>query len=179
MNYHVFVDNSNLWIEGQFASAVAKGLANNMSDAHERNVNDSTWRVDFGKLLELVVGGRVEDIKTAVLFGSKPPDNDSLWNIAKHVGFEVDCKTRNFSNKEKAVDTGMVQRIDKCLYRQAQADDIFVIVAGDRDFAPSVYAIKEENMSVVVAFWDNAANELKLATDSFINLTEKINYVRY
>ena len=179
MDYYVFVDNSNLWIEGQFASAVAKSFARNMSDAHERNVNDSTWRVDFGKLLELVVEGHVADIKTAMLFGSKPPDNDSLWNMAKHSGFEVDCKPRNFSNKEKAVDTGMVQRIDKCLYRQAKEGDTFVIVAGDRDFAPSVYAIKEEKMSAVVAFWDNAANELKLATDVFINLTEKVNYIKY
>lgn len=27
MGYYVFVDNSNVWIEGKYASAVRKGLA--------------------------------------------------------------------------------------------------------------------------------------------------------
>lgn len=71
MSYFVFVDNSNVWIEGKFASAVARGWAKNTVDAHMLNIQDASWRLDFGKLLQCVTSGHVHDIKKAVLFGSK------------------------------------------------------------------------------------------------------------
>ena len=80
MSYFVFVDNSNVWIEGKVASAVAKGWAPNTYAAHASKIEDSAWRIDFGKLLSFVTDGNVTDIKHAILFGSKPPLHDSLWN---------------------------------------------------------------------------------------------------
>ena len=68
MSYFVFVDNSNVWIEGKVASAVAKGYAANTVDAHQRGIEDSSWRIDFGKLLNCVTGGNTTDIKRAVLY---------------------------------------------------------------------------------------------------------------
>ena len=174
MSYFVFVDNSNVWIEGKIASAVAQGWAKNTHEAHRLGAEDSAWRIDFGKLLSFVTGGNIADVKHAVLFGSKPPLHDSLWNAMKQAQFEVSALDRNVANREKAVDTGIVQKIDRYLYKEASAGDIFVLVMGDKDFIHSVQAIQEENCIAKVAFWDNASGELIGEADEFINLTPNI-----
>lgn len=179
MSYFVFVDNSNVWIEGKIASAVAKGWAKNSVAAHMQKIEDKSWRIDFGKLLNCVTYGNIQDIKKAVLFGSKPPHNDSLWNAMAHAQFEVVALDRNVAGKEKAVDTGIIARIDKALYKQASAGDTFVLVMGDKDFILALEAIREENCSSVVAFWDNASAELISEADCFIDLTPKITEISY
>lgn len=88
--------------------------------------------------------------------------------------FEVVVLDRSIANKEKAIDTGIVQKIDKTLYQEAQKDDIFVLVMGDKDFLPSVQAIREEKCICHIAFWDNASAELISEADSFIDLTPEI-----
>ena len=40
MSYFVFIDNSNVWIEGKIASAVAKGWAKNTAEAHMKKIED-------------------------------------------------------------------------------------------------------------------------------------------
>lgn len=179
MNIHVFVDNSNIWIEGKFASAVNKGWADNLFEAHSKPASDPSWRIDFGKLIEFIVAGEVENVKTAVLFGSKPPQADSLWSRARASGFDVTPLDRNVLNKEKAIDTGIVQRIDKCLYREAEVGDTFILVAGDKDFIHSIRAIKEEKMTAKIAFWGNASGELIAEADEFIDLTPHIDKITY
>lgn len=179
MAYHVFVDNSNLWIEGKYVSAVLKGLAKNLDDAHINKIEDREWRIDFGKLLRLVTNDDSANIKIAMIFGSKPPDNDSLWAVAKSCGLEPKVHERNFANKEKKVDTDMTHQIAKCLLRESTAGDIFVIVTGDKDFMPSIEEIKAEGRISHLAFWNHAAWELKDAADKFIDLTENINAITY
>ena len=179
MAYFVFVDNSNVWIEGKYASAVAKGWASNTFDAHNSGAEDSSWRIDFGKLLSFVTNGNIADVKRAVLFGSKPPLHDSLWAAMESASFEVSALERNSANKEKAVDTGIVQKIDKCLYREAQEGDTFILVLGDKDFIHSVQAIHEEKCVVKIAFWDNASGELVGEADEYINLTPNIAQITH
>ena len=179
MSYFVFVDNSNVWIEGKFASAVAKGWAKNIYEAHSRKCDDTAWRIDFGKLLHCVADGNIADIKKAVLFGSKPPHNDSLWHAMAKAQFEVAALDRNIANKEKAIDTGIIAKIAKSLYKEASEGDTFVLVMGDKDFKPAIEAIREENCKSVVAFWDNAAAELVSEADAFLNLTPVIESISY
>ena len=179
MSYFVFVDNSNVWIEGKFASAVAQGWAKNIYDAHSRKCDDRAWRIDFGKLLNCVTNGNISNIKKAVLFGSKPPHNDSLWKAMANAQFEVVALDRNVANKEKAVDTGITAKIAKSLYKDASEGDTFVLVMGDKDFKPALEAIREENCKSVVAFWDNAAAELIGEADEFIDLTPLIENITY
>lgn len=88
--------------------------------------------------------------------------------------FEVEALDRNFANKEKAIDTGIVQRIAKCLYREAKEGDVFILVMGDKDFIHSVQAIRAENCVAKVAFWDNASGELVSEADEYIDLTSNI-----
>src|SRR6266446_2464780 len=63
---YLYVDNSNVWIEGMHVSAVAKGLAPDIRTAQEQKICDHGWSYDFGKLLKFA-GGEREDIGRAVL----------------------------------------------------------------------------------------------------------------
>lgn len=179
MSYYVFVDNSNVWIEGKYASAVSKGWAGSTYEAHKAGAEDVSWRLDFGKLLDFVTDGNIKDVKHAVLFGSKPPLHDTLWKAMESAKFEVEALDRNFANKEKAIDTGIVQRIDKFLYREAQEGDVFILVMGDKDFIHSVQAIQAEKCTANVAFLDNASGELISEADNFIDLTPNIDKITH
>ena len=86
LNY-TYVDNSNVFIEGQFVAAVAKGMASDVYDAHARWVQDFSWHLDYGKLHSLVCGASHE-IGAANLWGSPPP-GDSFWLLVESKGFKV------------------------------------------------------------------------------------------
>ena len=86
MNKHLFVDNSNVWLEGMKVSAVAKGMAPDVFHASEYRITDPSWRIDFGKLYQALNG---TTIVQACLYGSTPPPNDSLWEKARQAGFHV------------------------------------------------------------------------------------------
>ncbi|MBH8577448.1 hypothetical protein I8752_31675 [Nostocaceae cyanobacterium CENA369] len=101
MSNFVYVDNSNVFIEGKRVSAVRKALVANIYDAMNKNIIDNSYRLDFGKLHSFTAGSDPAKIKRAVLFGSRPPANDSLWGIAERAGFETIIVVRNAANKEK------------------------------------------------------------------------------
>lgn len=89
MANYLYVDNSNVWIEGMHVAAVLNGLAPDIWTALEHKICDYSWKLDFGRLLEFAGGDRAE-IGRAVLYGSKPPPNDSLWAAAQRQGFRGD-----------------------------------------------------------------------------------------
>lgn len=97
----IYVDNSNVFIEGQRVSAVAKGMALNIYDAMENRVLDVSYRISFGKLYEFVAGNKRSDTARAMLFGSRPPANDVIWDLAKKAGFEVVTEDRNTRIKKR------------------------------------------------------------------------------
>ena len=66
----LFVDNSNLWIEGKRASAVRKGMSKSIQDATTNGISDPAWSVDFGKLISFA-GGEKSQLKAAYLYGSR------------------------------------------------------------------------------------------------------------
>ena len=174
----IYVDNSNVWIEGKYHSAVEKGMVANVYDAHDNKICDMPWAYDFGKLLDIVCDGDIGDIKRAVLYGSRPTDNDSLWNAAKYAGFEVFTPNRNASNKEKRVDTGFDKEVLRDLYKGTIGDeDEIILVVGDSDHFPVAEAIKEEGKEYTLAFWDNASELMKGESSRFINLNEHIKEI--
>lgn len=136
----IIVDNSNIWIEGMKLSARLKGIAPAVDG---KEPSDPNWRIDFGKLLNHVAEGKA--IRKAILVGSRPPKNDSLWNAAQKQGFEVIVKDRNSQNKEKAVDTKLVAIGCKLIYTTDPA--ILKVLSGDSDFSPLIEAANE-------ASWD-------------------------
>jgi hypothetical protein len=136
---YIYVDNSNLYIEGRRVSAVASGLAENIYEAMDNRILDHGYTMSFGKLHEFLTGGDLSKIKRACLFGSRPPPNDSIWRFAEKAGFELHLEDRNYANKEKKIDTGIATLMTKDAYKNGRAkEDLFVLVAGDRDYVPTL-----------------------------------------
>lgn len=179
MHFHIFLDNSNIWIEGQFVSAVKKGYAPNIQSAHVNNICDNSWAIDFGCLLYVVTEGELENVETAMLFGSKPTDNDTLWKSAEQSGFTVTNPQRNIANREKKVDTGVSVAISEVLFTTAHEGDVFILALGDCDYVPIVELIRKRKCKAVVAFWNHASGELVKAADEFINLANEIDRITY
>lgn len=46
----LYVDNSNVWIEGMHVAAVEHGMAPDIWAAQEQRICDTSWRIDFGRL---------------------------------------------------------------------------------------------------------------------------------
>ena len=63
----LYVDNSNVWIEGMHVSAVARGLAPEIWTAQDQKICDYSWKIDFGRLYEFA-GGQASEVARAVLF---------------------------------------------------------------------------------------------------------------
>ncbi|MBD3350435.1 MAG: NYN domain-containing protein [Candidatus Lokiarchaeota archaeon] len=150
----IIVDNSNIFIEGQKYSAKVKGAARHEGDMHDPQ--DPSWRIDFGKLLELVANGRI--VSHAILVGSRPPTNDSVWHAAEEHGFQVTVHERSTSNKEKAVDTELVAQGTEIVCTSNKPQYI-AILSGDRDFIPLVNVAQKRGWSVEMWAFKNAFRE--------------------
>ena len=173
---YTYVDNSNVFIEGQRVSAVEKGMAQDIWDAHDRNVFDFSWKLDYGKLHAFVCGDK-KDIGCAKLWGSPPP-RDSFWDMVKRKGFEVKTYEKSMSHKEKKVDVGIAHQITKDAYKLIDKDNSeIILVAGDKDFVPVVEDLVSEGYRVCVVFWDHAAKELKDAATEFISLNQWLTHM--
>lgn len=173
MAKYVYVDNANIWIEGRRVSAVQQDMAFDVWDAVNNNIFDLEWKYDFGKLLELV-GGKKNGLKKAYLFGSRPPQNDSLWDAARQGGFDVIVEDRNVQNREKKIDTGIAVRMMEDSYEciEDKTVDEMILVAGDKDYVPVVNSISRRGIRVVIYFWEHAAAELKSSAAEFVSLNK-------
>jgi uncharacterized LabA/DUF88 family protein len=178
MGNFLYVDNSNVWIEGKRVSAVVNGYAPDIWFAMEHKILDNSWSYDFGRLFEFA-GGDEADVKRAVLFGSRPPQNDSLWEIAKRKGFEPIVNDRNVANKEKKVDTGIATEIVGDCYELMQpGQDEVTLVAGDADYVPTIERVRKRGIEFHVVFWDHASRELRDAASKFISLNPYLNHLQ-
>lgn len=177
---YVYVDNSNVFIEGRRVSAVAQGLARDIYEAMQHRILDHAYTVDFGKLHQFVAGGDHAKIARAVLFGSRPPPNDSIWTYAKKAGFEVVLSNRNAANKEKKVDTGIVTAMMKDAYTKVDPKkDVITLVAGDGDFVPTIAELKNDGYTVELVFWGHVSAELKKAASKFISLDKHLAHLSH
>jgi uncharacterized LabA/DUF88 family protein len=146
----ILVDNSNIFIEGKKFAAKRKGL---------EKAEDWTWRIDFGALLKQVANDH--KIISAILVGSTPPPNDSLWHAAKYQGFKVITYERSLSG-EKAVDTELVASGLKIIYKHPHPA-ILKLLSGDRDFMPLIKCAYEEGWEMELwGFSDSISNDLAL-----------------
>lgn len=169
MALYLYVDNSNVWIEGRRVSAVRNQMAPTMYDALRDNVVDMSWTYDFGRLYNLACP-LDEKLGRTALFGSTPPPSDSIWDIARREGFEVKLFPRNSQNKEKQVDNAIGTLILEDSYEHMQLGDTVVLMAGDGDFVPNLESVKRRGFNIRLMFWSHASNALKAVADEFVNL---------
>jgi hypothetical protein len=181
---YIYVDNSNLYIEGRRVSAVSQGLSPNIVQAMNDGVLDHGYTISFGKLHEFVCGHDKRVIKRAALFGSRPPPNDGIWQFAKIAGFELHLEDRNYANKEKKIDTGIATLLTKDAYKSSgykngnPKEDNFVLVAGDSDYVPTVKELQADGFNVEVVFWNHASRELRDAASKFVGLDKFLENLR-
>lgn len=162
----IIVDNSNIWIEGMKLSAAQKGMS---AGPDGKEPCDFSWRIDFGKLLNLVAEGK--KIQKAILVGSRPPKDDSLWNAAKRKGFEVKVEDRNSQNREKAVDTALVATGVKLIYTTPPA--ALKILSGDTDFKPLIEHANDANWETEIWAFSSALSSGNLL--SMVNRVEPLD----
>lgn len=176
----IYVDNSNIFIEGKRIAAIQQGKAKNAAHANENGIVDHTFRLDFGELYDFVADNNPEKVARAVLFGSSPPESDKVWEVAERVGFEAVVVSRNCVNQEKKVDTGIVAAMVRDAYtRVDKAKDTITLVAGDSDYVPAVELLTGDGFRVEVVFWSCASNELKSVCSKFIELDRYLDRLEY
>ncbi|MEX5268539.1 NYN domain-containing protein [Kocuria sp. CPCC 204721] len=177
MTLYVYVDNSNLWIEGRRVSAVRKGMAANAVEAMNRKITDGSWSYDFGKLYEAICPDTAM-IGRSALFGSRPPANDSIWELAREEGFEVAVYDRNAANKEKQVDTAISTMMLEDSYEHMKEGDRVVLVSGDRDYLPVIESLRRREIPTTVVFWEHATGrELKQEPVDYIALDSLFDHL--
>jgi len=173
---YTYVDNSNVYIEGQRLAAVKKGMAIDLQDAFYRKIFDFTWNIDYGKLHQFLCGDKSE-IGCAKLWGSLPP-NDSFWRGVESKGWKVQTYEKSF-RKERKVDSAIAYHMGKDAARLDKSACEIMLVAGDKDYVPAVEDLVSEGFTVCVAFWDHAAQELKSVASSFYSLNQWHDHLCY
>lgn len=177
MANYLYVDNSNVWIEGMHVSAVQNGHAPDIWTALHNRICDYSYKIDFGRLFQFA-GGAKSEVGRAVLFGSRPPKNDSLWASAHAKGFEVVVHDRNVKNREKKIDTSIVtEMVWDSFERMKPMQDEITLVAGDADYVPTIERLRKRGFTVDVVFWDHASTELKRAASTFVALNKHLAHL--
>lgn len=177
---YVYVDNSNLYIEGRRVSAVKEKMVKNIHEAMNDGIFDNAYTISFGKLYDFLCGtDKHREISRVALFGSRPPPNDGIWTIAEKAGFELHLEDRNIRNKEKKIDTQIATFLTRDAYKSGAPSDTFVLVAGDADYVPTINLLKEDGYFVEVVFWDHASQELKKAASRFVGLDKHLEHLRF
>lgn len=134
------------------------------------NICDNAWVLDFGFLFDFTVGSPKEKGR-AVLFGSKPPENDSLWNAVRAQSWEVVLHERNVKNREKRIDVHIATDIACDSYDLMKpGQDAITLVAGDGDYLPTIERIRKRGFQFDVIFWDHASGDLKAAASTVTSL---------
>jgi uncharacterized LabA/DUF88 family protein len=179
MTLYVYVDNSNIWIEGQRIQAVRQGFAPDIRSALHNDIK-APWSYDFGRLYELACPPD-QPVGRSIMFGSRPPANDSIWQRARDAEFQVEVFDRSFhTNKEKQVDVALSNTMieDAILHMKAANGDIAVLVAGDGDFLPTVHSLQNRGIRVRVVCWEHSTNrELRDTADQFIPLDPHFDHL--
>ena len=146
-NYWIFIDNSNLLTEGQKFYA----------DKNNWLVRiDPRFLIDFGKLINCVVSDS-KKVKNVYLYGSEPPEMDTLWYQMKEIGIEVNRFKRNMK-KKKAIDVALATDATKCAsdQKEKRMSGTFVFVTGDRDISPVIKLVIDEGFQVIVVSYKSA-----------------------
>ena len=169
MDLFLFIDNSNLFIEMR---RVAQ-LVFNYDDNLLRRV-----RVDFGRLLDYVKKDR--ELKQAILVGSVPPPNDSLWARLRQLGIELKVYERSpITDREREVDQELVNCIRDTM-EESNPPGVIALVSGDGGYVTTLERCVRRGWAVEVYFWRQAAATLKhLGGTTFFNLNPDFDRITF
>ncbi|CAG8551257.1 19018_t:CDS:2 [Rhizophagus irregularis] len=142
---HIFVDNSNIEIEG-------KKLISALESVYENQLY-----IDYGRLLKMLLNGRqIGD--DPVIVGSRPLPNDSIWRKIEDFGYRVSVFDKNYAFQEKEVDNELGLSISDAI-QEYKRPGIIVLVAGDGDYRPALTRALLRDWIVEIWFWDHAMSQ--------------------
>jgi uncharacterized LabA/DUF88 family protein len=168
---HVFVDNTNVFIEGKRASAIRLGM--------KASTLDGEFVIDYGKLLYTVQDAR-HLAGIPKMYGSVPPPNDSVWQRIRDDGYDLKLFKRNIFGREKGVDVELALAAQELVFdtkSKGLRPGTICIVAGDADYVPLAERLRQAGWVVEVWYWNNAADALKKAANRFESLNKHIDFV--
>lgn len=183
LQHFVFIDNSNIWIEGKKAYARLHGKGNR---------EDPTWRINVDQLIRVVLPAEYEgkrDNYKAVLFCSEAGSMNMLKRTLERANVEVKAYPRSsWTNGEKLVDIAMASDTLNCyhhwkeIHRGCQkCTATFHIVSGDSDFFPVIVSLTDSRVSVHVHGWADsmARRPCANANVSYFSLDAQIHRIGY
>ncbi|KAF7553324.1 hypothetical protein G7Z17_g3711 [Cylindrodendrum hubeiense] len=158
LKVHIYIDNSNLWLQGQRTYAKKMNLRVNL---------DPTWRcsvVDLKEILtahsRLHVDTDIDEIDVTVnLYGSTPHPVEAVWNgIESHNINVINSRRSSWTGREKEVDakiiTDIVDQAAEAYYMNIRSE--FILVSGDRDMHFPVEKVATKyRLPVHVWSWNN------------------------
>ncbi|KAI8712930.1 hypothetical protein NCS52_01392700 [Fusarium sp. LHS14.1] len=150
----IYIDNSNVWIQGQRTSAEKKRLQEKL---------DPTWRFDAWELKNVLTQNcglpADEDVHAIVdLYGSTPPEVDATWKAIKSCDVRVHTFRRSsWTKHEKEVDAEIIAASvsDAADLEHGGVSSTFIIVSGDKDLIRAVLRIAGREFQVHVWSWRN------------------------
>jgi uncharacterized LabA/DUF88 family protein len=166
VSLYIFCDNSNIFLEGQWAAGRASG----------KKGPNSEFRIDYGQLITVCAKGR--PVSQANLYGSIPPQNDSLWNAIRAQGWNVRTLERNLAGKEKGLDIEIALDMND-LAHDVLTPGTMILVAGDGDYQTLIPRLQKKQWRVEVAFYENVALSIRTLADDFISLEDCLHQIRF
>ena len=148
-NVAVFVDVANI-----FYAAKAAGVD-----------------IDYVTLLKSATAGR--DFVRAYAYTGLDPENENqrqFHGFLARSGYKVVSKDiRKYGDGRVKANLDIELVVD--LMRMAEKLDVAVVVSGDGDFAPAIYAVQQQGVRVeVISFRGNTSSDLIDAADVFIDI---------
>lgn len=173
----IFVDNSNIFIEGQ----------KEYGNLHFNRDLGYRYRLDFGELFKYIANSRGDiffntDLGTTFpkLYGSEPPRMDSLWRFLKDFGVDVQVFQRNSFNKEKEVDSALIWDVAELIHLEEKKEgDIIAIAGGDKDFLSIDNKGRKKGYNVEYYCWYRSACKEIKQLENFHNLTDVIKKIGF
>ncbi|CAG8642992.1 3920_t:CDS:2, partial [Paraglomus occultum] len=161
---HLFIDNSNIWIEGKYTVGNLERLGTFDSDRNSYCFKQ--LQIDHGRLLTTVQCGRKLGSAPLVI-GSCPSPNDSLWARVRDQGFKVNIFDGDIgSHREKKIK--LVLPATETI--MSSDPGVLVLIAGDRDYRPLVKQAQKLNWTAETWFWSSGTSRLLKSDTIFRSL---------
>ncbi|CAM4981492.1 unnamed protein product [Rotaria socialis] len=180
-DYHIIVDNSNIFIGSQTIRDPKTGL-NQKNSAIRVNVKNLVRVLEDGKLKicikSRIVGGSVDE--------SIPRDNAQVWTDWESCGYKCILGVRSKNGPEVFVDDMLHAQILTILhsYNNTQRSQVLVLVTGDGNrnknqtsFSDTVERVLTSDWSVELWSWKQSLNSCYFNIQKFFPSRMTIKYL--
>jgi len=131
-------------------------------------------RVDYIKLLDLIVGPRQLISAYAYIVQIPEIDQSNFFSLLEHNGYTIrskDLRLRGDGSAKGDWDVGIAVDVVSML----SSLDVIILASGDGDFCPLAELIKQQHKRIeVVAFEHNTSMDLQSMADQFFPIGEEL-----